>query len=381
MTVYCTAPWVGLTVREDGHVRTCCDGTTSLGNLNQTTIDKIIDSELLNEIRHDMLSNSPNLKNCANCVKSESQSGLASLRQHYNKFYSVNDYSTFKLKNLDIRWNNICNLGCMYCSTSFSSTWQDRLSVSRSPVVKNYQDELLNWILEQSDQLQEIMLVGGEPMLMKQNYALLNQVPDQCKVSIITNLSYDLPNLPCITQLLSRPKENTVWNVSLENINGQFEYARSGGKWEQVRKNLEYLTIHWPETISINFVYSMFSAFGMLETIQTLHNIGIKKINMIPISHQPTMDVFNMPHPVRLAAAKELEAVIHWHFENLHPNDKDLYPLQGADAILNQLLQSAPSSVVSSEDFLNKIAWYDQYHHINFKQLWPNVIDLVEKYL
>jgi MoaA/NifB/PqqE/SkfB family radical SAM enzyme len=35
--VYCTAPFNGLTIREDGHVRTCCSGINSLGNLNKDT--------------------------------------------------------------------------------------------------------------------------------------------------------------------------------------------------------------------------------------------------------------------------------------------------------------------------------------------------------
>ena len=185
MSIYCVAPWNGVTVREDGHVRTCCAGNTSLGNLNNSTIDQIINSDTLSNIRQDMLSGSPNLKNCASCVKSESQSGLASLRQHYNKFYSVGNDQEFKLKNIDIRWNNACNLGCMYCNKTFSSVWEDRLGMKRSTVIKNYQDDLLVWILDHAAELEEIMLVGGEPMLMKQNYALLNRLPDQCKVSII----------------------------------------------------------------------------------------------------------------------------------------------------------------------------------------------------
>jgi len=93
------------------------------------------------------------------------------------------------------------------------------------------------------------------------------------------------------------------------------------------------------------------------------------------------MDVFNMPEPIRLAAANELERAKQWHFENLHPEDKDLYPLQGADTILNQLRQSEIPASITLENFLNKIQWYDQYHPLKFDALWPNVIDLAKKYL
>lgn len=379
--VYCTAPWNGVTVRENGHVRTCCVGKTSLGDLNKVTIDQIVNSEALDTIRQDMMSKKSNLSNCSSCAMAETQSGLASLRQHYNRLYVIDDSNKFKLKNLDIRWNNACNLGCMYCDQTFSSTWEDRLGSKRSAVVKNYQDDLLQWILDHAEELEEIMLVGGEPMLMKQNYALLNRLPDQCKVSIITNLSYDLRSLPCLPKLLDRPREKTLWNVSLENTKDQFEYVRTGAKWDLVRSNLEFLVEHWPEIVSINFVYSMFSAFDIAETIKELHSIGIKKINLFPINRQPTMDVFNMPEPIRLLAADLLDDAINWHFENLHPEDRELYPLHGAADMLAQLRQSTKTTTITLEKFMDKINWYNQYHDQRFEDLWPNIVDLVKKYL
>jgi MoaA/NifB/PqqE/SkfB family radical SAM enzyme len=381
MTVFCTAPWNGITVREDGHVRTCCVGATSLGNLNDIPIAQIIESTELDQIRHDMLSNKPNLQNCKSCIKLEKHSGLATLKQHYNTFYPIANATEFRLKNLDIRWNNACNLGCMYCNQTLSSTWQDRLGLDRSSVIKHYQDDLLDWILKNVDQLQEIMLAGGEPMLMKQNYALINQLPAECKISIITNLSYDLPNLPCTQKLLDRPRENTLWNISLENTGSQFEYVRNGSKWALVKDNLEYINQHWPDLVSINFVYSMFSAFSITDTVQALHELGIKKINLFVIYGNSTMDVFNMPLPVRLAAAENLSRAITWHIDQLHPEDKDLYPFQGADAILSQLLKSTAPAQVTLNEFLSKIEWYNQYSNIDFGTLWPDVLDLVKKHL
>lgn len=379
--VFCTAPWVGITIREDGHVRTCCVGGTSLGNLNQINIVEILESDTLKQIQQRMLSGEPDLENCQSCIKSQQQTGLATLQEHYNKFYPKIVKEQVELKCLDIRWNNTCNIGCMYCGPTFSSVWQDRQKIKRSLVVKDYQDELLDWILKKSHQIKEVMLVGGEPMLMKQNYALINQLPDQCQVSVITNLSYNLPELPCTPKLLNRPRSNTLWNVSLDNIGMQFEYVRNGGNWSQIESNLKYLNQHWPESVSINFVYSMFSAFSLVETIQTLHKLGAKKINLFTITSNPTMDLFNMPAPIRQLAAEQIRLAQQWHVDNLHPEDKDLYPLQGTDAILKHLESSVKITSITSKMFYDKINWYDQYNQQKFRDLWPNVIDLVEKYL
>jgi organic radical activating enzyme len=379
--VFCTAPWAGLTVREDGHVKTCCVGGTSLGNLNEIKIQEILNSQSLKDIQQNMLSGEPDQTNCRACIESEKQSGLATLKEHYNLFYPVIVQDQLKLKCLDIRWNNACNLGCMYCNDTFSSVWQDRLKIKRSSVVKPYQDDLLQWILSRSPEIDEVMLVGGEPMLMKQNYELLNSLSDQCKISIITNLNYNLPELPCTPRLLSRPKSNIKWNVSLENTGKKFEYVRNMGKWSQIEDNFQYLNQHWPESVSINFVYSMFSAFDIVETIKTFHQFEIKKINMFSIEENYSMDVFNMPEIIRKKAAHELELAREWHFENLHPEDRDFYPIQGIDAIINQLTESNRPTTITSIMFYDQIKFYDQYNHQKFRDLWPNVIDLVEKYL
>ena len=117
------------------------------------------------------------------------------------------------------------------------------------------------------------MLVGGEPMLMKQNHVLFQTLPDNCQISIITNLSYDLERLQCINDLLKRPRDKIIWNVSMENTGEQFEYVRNGGNWQQVEKNFKFLMKHWPTTVSINMVYSLFSALNLYQTIQHLSNI------------------------------------------------------------------------------------------------------------
>jgi len=125
----------------------------------------------------------------------------------------------------------------------------------------------------------------------------------------------------------------------------------------------------------------MFGAFDILETLQTLHHLGFKKITLIPISGHPTMDVFRMPKEIRLAAAAQLRLAQQWHFENIHSEDQDFYPLNGAGSFLDQLTTSTARSVITKHEFLNKISWYDQFNTQKFKHLWPNVIDLVDKYL
>jgi MoaA/NifB/PqqE/SkfB family radical SAM enzyme len=380
-TVYCSAPWNGLTIREDGHVRTCCIGQTSLGNLNKVSIQEIENSEALKQIQQKMLSGQPDLDNCSGCVKLVSQSGLATLRNYYNTNYPDINHNLLKLKVVDVRWNNICNLGCLYCNEQFSSTWNNRLThkIHTKPV-KEYQDDLLLWILKHVDSIQELMLVGGEPLLMKQNYELLKHLPNDCRISIITNLSYDLKNNPAFLPLLEKSKETVVWNVSLENLENKFEYVRSGADWEQLKNNLVLLSEHWPQSISINMTYSMFSAFDIVDTIKQFHNFGIKKFNIFAVTQNRSIDVFNMPTAIKQLAYQQLKQAYCWHNDQIHPEDKQLYQWVGVEQLLSHL-ESSEEHPIGLEEFENKIKWYDQWSVNKFSELWPEVHDLARQYL
>jgi MoaA/NifB/PqqE/SkfB family radical SAM enzyme len=380
--VYCTAPWNGITVRENGDVKTCCAGGVSLGNLNQESISDILQNGRLVSIQKTMLKGKPDIDNCRNCLKNESISGLASLRQHYLRSYPDIIPGEIVFNSLDIRWNNSCNLSCMYCSPTFSSTWADKLNVSNSSPVKNYQDELLAFILERSSTVKEIMLVGGEPMLMKQNYRLLKELPQSTRISIITNLSYDLEKLPCINDMLTRPKENIIWNISVENIDNQFEYVRNGSSWNQLKKNINFLSQHWPDQISAMLTYSMFSAFDLPQTIETFHALGLKKFSLQSYFGDPYMDVFEMPKSIQQLALNALEEAENIHYANIHVEDRQLFLIQNIDFLKNMLTQGGYKiSNLTKDGFLKRIEWYNQWSKYKFHNLWPHVVQMVEQHL
>ena len=390
-SVYCTAPWNGLTVREDGRVLTCCVGRKVLVDLKIDDVNTIEQSTVLQEIRNTMLTGKPDVENCSNCIKQEKNDGFSTLRNHFNKFYPDFDSNCIIPKYLDLRWNNTCNLACMYCGPHFSNTWNTKLKQNSSAwnnnlkqnnlkPVKPYQDELLSWVLDRASHVKEIALVGGEPLLMKQNYELLKLLPLDCQISIITNLSYDLKNLPCLPDLLKRPADNIKWTISAENTHQQFEYVRQGANWAQFEDNIKFLRQHWENSITLNMVYSIFNAFELLEIVKTYKFLGIQKFNLLPVDANDSINVSFMPTPIRLLAKKILDQVIEFHVNSLHPEDKDLYPILGFKQIMMHLEQGS-GQTIDLEDFQKQINWYDQWSSIPFKDLWPNVTAITKQYL
>jgi MoaA/NifB/PqqE/SkfB family radical SAM enzyme len=381
LNLYCTAPWSGITIRENGKVKTCCAGTQNLADLNVDPVDSIEQSPVLFRIRNQMLNGQPDVKNCSACINLEKIDGYVSLRNHYNTYYPDPDINQLKLKFIDLRWNNTCNLSCMYCSPIFSSTWADKLKQVNMRPVRDYQDNLLKWVLERAGHVKEILLLGGEPLLMKQNYELLKVLPQDCRISIITNLSYNLQDLPCLPDLLARPANNIIWNVSADNTHQQFEYVRHGASWDQLVSNIKFLNQTWPETLSLNMVYSMFNAVNLSEIFKTFMSMGVQKFNLLPIEENATMNVSLMTDPIRQVALSSLINAVQYHRESLHPEDRDLYYIQGADQLMQRLEKQNNNESITLDKFEQQIAWYDQWNNVPFKDLWPDVVKLTKQYL
>lgn len=378
--VYCSAPWRGITVRENGDVKTCCVGATVLGNLRQNSIQEIVAGERLREIQSQMRTGDSH-PNCASCIEQESHSNHASLRQHYQKHYPF-DSEDLQLQSLDIRWNNRCNLACQYCGPQLSSTWQKRLGQTRNSARNDYQDDLLEWILERADHVREIMLVGGEPMLMAQNHKLIERLPHQCQISIITNLSYRLDTIRCWDNLAARPSERVIWNVSGENTGAQFEYVRNGADWNTVQQNLQQLTTQWPTTVCVPMVYSIYNAFDLLENIKSYVALGVNKFSLMQIADNPVLDVFNWGSVATGLALEQLHAVKQWHSAHFG-QDQHLYPIDGVDNLIKGLQNAKKHAIITYSKFCTRTAHYDRNRGSakHFRDLWPDVVALAKQEL
>jgi hypothetical protein len=134
---------------------------------------------------------------------------------------------------------------------------------------RHYYEQVCDYIEKHYDQVKEVALVGGEPLLLKENDRLLEVIPADCVVTIITNLSTELEN-NSIFQKLSK-RRNVGWSISFENIQDRFEYVRYGANWKTMTHNLDLVQDlmrnngHWG---GIHAVYNLFNATRLREIKQ-----------------------------------------------------------------------------------------------------------------
>lgn len=381
--VYCTAPFNGIDIGTDGILRTCCKAKTNLLDLNKNIVQNL-ETDLLStklvEIQQYMLQGKPHPENCNNCEYYEQ-----STRYQFNTYFPIIDKTKLITpKFVLLRWSNFCNLSCVYCNDKYSSVWDQRIPISSAKKSSYSFDNINRLIYDNINDVEELELQGGEPLIEKKNYDIIRSLSHKTKLLIQTNLSYDLENLPCIQDLLDRPNENVLWLVSVDNIGEQFEYVRNGAKWNQWKKNCKYLIKHWPDTVHVSFVYNIFSGFEISNTIKYLSYLGLRKFQLLNFhnyyQYQEAFNIFNMPNEIKSKARDQLLATVEWYQNFVHPEDRKFYQLINADDILDKLL-SPSEKVITKQEFYHAIQTTDNFTKNKFEQLWPNLKSLLDLHL
>jgi radical SAM protein with 4Fe4S-binding SPASM domain len=264
---YCAAPWRGLHINPRGDVKTCCAGDPNmLGNLNEKTIDEILNGQQIQEIRDIVRQGTLHPEYCRNCIEAERYG--SSERQWHNNISPDVDYSTddHRPALIDARWNITCNLSCNYCGPKCSSKWAGMMKIHHHSGVRPYYEQVCDYIDQYRDSVREVALVGGEPLLLSENQRLLSSIPKDAVVTLITNLNVDFKDNKIVEKL--RQRSRVGWSMSFDNIGEKFEYVRSGGNWSLLSENVKKVKTltevagHWG---GIHAVYNLYNCTRLCE--------------------------------------------------------------------------------------------------------------------
>ena len=221
----------------------CCAGGFKFGNINKDTIESALASDQAKQVRESMKQGKLPEDYCRYCINAKSN-GLSSERDWHNSHNedfeidnATNEYQYPVI--FDARWNNTCNSACIYCGPNLSSKWASTLNSHEQKPNHDNKSKIKAFFLDKSDRLKTVAMVGGEPLLMKENSDLLDSIPSHVKIDIISNFSTDVTKSKVFEKLLKRQKVN--WHISLENIGERYEYVRQGSSWQTVINNLKIL--------------------------------------------------------------------------------------------------------------------------------------------
>ena len=283
---FCPMPWTGLMYNVDGKVKNCIRSAGELGNLKHNTIEEILHSDVNLDTQQRMLNNQPG-KTCYTCYDLEDDKtgfDIISDRIFYIRELTQIPLSTYQLDQhdlhtIDVRWTNLCNFACVYCSSEFSSRWANELD---KPVVSPNLEQLARfkqYIFDHAPTLKHVYMAGGEPLLMKENLELLEllqKTNPNVNLRINTNLSKT--NTRVFDKICEFP--NVHWTVSVETMADEFEYIRYGGRWEDFLENLKSIQ-QLDHKISFNMLWFLLNYRSVFECVDYLKSLGFHNNSFI----------------------------------------------------------------------------------------------------
>jgi sulfatase maturation enzyme AslB (radical SAM superfamily) len=367
--VLCPAIDVGLYLETNGDIKTCCSGGPmgegALGNINKQPLSEIFTpyNKKYIEIRQE-LAEQRFPEYCSSCVQAEK---ITPTHSQYSAFTTKHTSPGYRsLQHVDLRWSNVCNLSCRYCNSRYSSTWAKIEGDAPESVNRNYHASILEEVKNSYDSLKEVFLLGGEPLLQKQNEELLKSCREDVIVTVFTNLATNLEN-NAIYKLL-KEKSQVRWYVSFENVGDRFEYVRAGASWDKLVHNLDLL-VKENQHISIIPVYSIWSATRLVEYYDF--------ISQYPIGSQHWR--FAQPAGGRTKSYGVIPDGYNETFKQLAIEQIDLVTEKyNADASLQDIKAHLKRDTVKPDKHIEFLEWTAQQEALlppskSFAELWPEV--------
>ena len=247
---FCILPWISLMIDPKSNVAPCCAYRGVTGDCSKDSLEDIWNNKENQDIRTTML-NDETVSGCVRCIKQE-KLGKESFRTSMNTIFSKHIHIVeqgvtpeYDIKYIDSRFNNLCNLSCRSCSNYYSSSWHAPgvaigLIDKSTPVflkAGRSNTDLYDQIFQQLDNLDRIYFAGGEPLIINDNYKILDELSNRGRYDIELVYNTNMTQ----TQLKGRSIFNAWKNFKNISIGGSLDaegsrgsYLRTGTVWKDV---------------------------------------------------------------------------------------------------------------------------------------------------
>jgi glycosyltransferase involved in cell wall biosynthesis/MoaA/NifB/PqqE/SkfB family radical SAM enzyme len=270
---FCMMPWVHMHSWPDGRVLPCCLGNPDqpLGHLD-SGLKGVWNSDAYKQFRVKLLNGEAAPEHCKRCYEFD-RAGHYSLRKTANRKFGKHlgealehtrpdgTYAPLKLRHIDFRYSNFCNLKCRSCCHELSSKWHDDsvalygdkgLPVVIKPRNQGYLDELIAAL----PFVESVYFAGGEPLIQEEHYFILRKLKE------IGRTDVDLTYATNFTTLSTKKWDVLeYWDgfrsvdlmASLDGSGRRGELMRHGQKWETIVANRKTLMKTRPNVKSFTF--------------------------------------------------------------------------------------------------------------------------------
>lgn len=334
-------------INNRGKLAMCCkndriDITPAFGNIKNTPLKELWHSAHINYWRS-KIKNYEMPVGCQGCYNHEEKINDFSFRMRslYGVHQQVDNmdwedprmkipYKDLKIRALDLRVGNLCNLACIMCHPSDSSRWYGNYEkfdreVNRPNKIKGedishferpnhldhikeqHQPKLLNWAEDNSCwqnifnsidlNLKKVYMAGGEPFYIKNFESYVNELlgyAPEALIDINTNGTRWLDE-----KYISRLKNHMRIRVSVDGYGKMDEFHRVGTIWNEKLKVMDQYYKHFGIR-SIDITMTALSIRGVPELIKFVVNrYPETRIMMRPVINKKGLNIEDIPVKMR----------------------------------------------------------------------------------
>lgn len=314
---FCILPWIHMATLTDGSAVLCCVAKNDLLlDLNKISLKEAWNSPALKNVRLKMLKGQK-VSSCIHCYKEEA-SGYRSHRltenTEWQRRFSEAEYQRLvrethsdgqidhPIQAIDLRLGNTCNLACIMCRPQDSSKWaglsqkmensvRDRKLFDDFEAKAQMNTSKYDWfrrpeiwedLKDSFSNIRELIIGGGEPMLLEEHRKLIEYCVETGHASHI-QLRYHTNGTildPKIFDLWKHFKLVEVF-VSLDGIGERNHYMRYPSAWPTIEKNLHRLDQYPHGNLDVALLCSVhvMSAFYLDEFAQWIQDQNFQILN------------------------------------------------------------------------------------------------------
>ncbi len=379
---FCVLPWIHFHAWPDKRVLPCCvaDSNDPYNHIkDDESILEMMNSEKYKQMRLSMLNDEP-VTACQRCYDLESVGTYTMRKSHnsncvsshpdwptkhgitakYIKDITKEDgsISEFKMKYMDMRFSNLCNMKCRSCGPSCSSQWaqefiefkgtdvlQRHFNTNKMVVTNNDDQKFITKLKPYLKDVVEVYFAGGEVIITPEHYDCLdywieNGINEKIELTYTTNFSsLKYKDKDLITYWKKFP--NLIIWASLDAMGPHAEVIRKGTDWDRIEKNMREIKELVPHakfqitpTISIWNVFQFPKFFDYL-----IEN------NLIDINSSPRFNLATSPWYANVMILPEFskEKLSRLYREYIHKYSKNEQISSGFKTILQNIKSGEPN--------------------------------------
>lgn len=221
---------------------------------------------------------------------------------------------------LEIYFSNICNLKCIYCTPNFSSQikqenlksgnfYKNGVHIPQHTILSDQfpaaTEKMFNWLEENIDSLDQLLVLGGEPFIQKETDRLLELLetkgPLDLNLVVFSNLTISSERFDTIIEKLKCLSVTQVTIIcSIDSWGAGAAYQRNGLEQDTFERNILHVLNNTNFTVNINSTLTVLSIPEMPALVQKINAWGtIRPVNwsMMKVGGKPYL------HPTILGPA------------------------------------------------------------------------------